>query len=208
MVNKSESIQELVKARIKAGTKVINPKKNAVNPHFKSNYATLDNVIDGYKSAYIEQGLDVSENPVSSDGFVGVQVILAHTSGEYIIYDPYMLPVGKNTAQGHGSSITYARRYALSAVMNIAADDDDDGNVASEQQQPQRRQQNPITQEQVGVIKTKAMTFSGMRDADIGEVYKALKINDLTQLSKQQADKAIQYLDKWIGKANEQGDAS
>jgi hypothetical protein len=37
------------------------------------------------------------------------------------------LLLSKNDAQGQGSAITYARRYALCAVLNLVADDDDDG---------------------------------------------------------------------------------
>jgi hypothetical protein len=35
-----------------------------------------------------------------------------------------------------GSSITYARRYCLSAAIGLVADDDDDGNAASHQAKP------------------------------------------------------------------------
>jgi hypothetical protein len=41
------------------------------------------------------------------------------------------LLLSKNDAQGMGSAITYARRYALCAVLNLVADDDDDGARAS-----------------------------------------------------------------------------
>lgn len=206
-MNKSETIEALSKSLVQANKEVKNPKKNANNPHFKNDYATLDSVIESYKEAYLNNGISVLENPVSSDGMVGVEITLLHNSGQFITHDPFLLPPGKNTAQGFGSSITYGRRYALSAVMNIAADDDDDGNAASDQnnQRPQRRQQDPITQEQVGTIKTKAMNFASMRNADINDVYGALQVNDLTQLSKTKADKVIDHLDKWIDKAKEGG---
>lgn len=135
---KSDEIQDLSKALVVANKQIKNPKKNAKNPHFGQHYATLDSVIESYKEAYLNNGISVLENPVSQDGLIGVSITLLHESGQYITHDPFLLPPGKNTAQGFGSSITYARRYALSAVMNIAADDDDDGHQASqsEQQQP------------------------------------------------------------------------
>lgn len=40
------------------------------------------------------------------------------------------LPVSKADAQGYGSALTYARRYALAAAVGIAPEDDD-GNVAT-----------------------------------------------------------------------------
>jgi hypothetical protein len=41
------------------------------------------------------------------------------------------LLLDKRNSQGLGSAITYARRYALTAVLNLVADEDDDGNQAS-----------------------------------------------------------------------------
>jgi hypothetical protein len=40
-----------------------------------------------------------------------------------------------------GSSITYARRYCLSAAIGLVADDDDDGNAASHQAKPSPERQ-------------------------------------------------------------------
>jgi hypothetical protein len=37
----------------------------------------------------------------------------------------------KNDPQGLGSAITYQRRYALGAILNLNIDEDDDGNQAS-----------------------------------------------------------------------------
>jgi hypothetical protein len=43
----------------------------------------------------------------------------------------YPIQPTKHDPQGQGSAITYARRYALQAIVGVAADDDDDGNAAS-----------------------------------------------------------------------------
>jgi hypothetical protein len=44
--------------------------------------------------------------------------------------DSMPLSAGKETPQGQGSAITYARRYSLMAALNIVADKDDDANAA------------------------------------------------------------------------------
>ena len=54
--------------------------------------------------------------------------MILHKSGEYMS-ETLSMPVGKNDAHGIGSAITYARRYGMSALLNLAADDDD-GNAA------------------------------------------------------------------------------
>jgi hypothetical protein len=59
---------------------------------------------------------------------VDLETLLTHSSGEFIS-DVLSVPVTKVDAQGVGSAITYARRYALGAIAGIAPEDDD-GNAA------------------------------------------------------------------------------
>jgi len=199
-MNKSESIQELSKSLVTANKEVKNPQKNAVNPHFRNKYATLDSVIEAYKESYLSNGISVLENPVTKEGMVGVEVTLLHESGQYITHDPFMLPPGKENAQGYGSSITYARRYALSAVMNIAADDDDDANNSSINQ---NNVPDSITQEQVGILKVKAMKLAKSKGRTTEELYKVMEIHDIEKLTKTQASTHIKQLDAWIANTKE-----
>ena len=55
-----------------------------------------------------------------------------HESGEWIEYDPIKMKPVKNDPQSIGSAITYAKRYALSAIFGITSDQDDDGNEATQ----------------------------------------------------------------------------
>jgi hypothetical protein len=63
------------------------------------------------------------------DDGVLIDTHLLHVSGEFISGQLKMKPV-KNDPQGIGSCITYARRYALAAMVGIYQTDDD-GNAAS-----------------------------------------------------------------------------
>ena len=76
----------------------------------------------------------------NSDKFV-LRYKLGHVpSGEFETGD-YPLPVGNPQTQG--GSITYARRYALCAVLGLApAEDDDDANRASQEQAERQRQRS------------------------------------------------------------------
>ena len=60
---------------------------------------------------------------------------LLHTSGDKLEGKMRMY-VDKQTPQGQGSSITYARRYSICAVIGITADDDDDGTAGSAKPTP------------------------------------------------------------------------
>jgi hypothetical protein len=179
-VNKSESIQELSKALSVANKGVKNPQKNATNPHFKNRYATLDSVIEAYKESYLDNGITVLENPVTKDDLVGVEVTFLHESGQFITHDPFMLPPGKNTAQGYGSSITYARRYALSAVLNIAAEEDDDGNTASEDNKQNRQLSEPQVKRLYAIAKQAGIEPGAVKSVIMRD-YNKTNIADLTK---------------------------
>lgn len=126
-LQKSDSIKNLTKALITFHVKVDTIKKDAKNPFFKSSYASLSNILDGINDSLIESGLCVSQFPV---GDYGLETILMHESGEWIQANYTMKPV-KDDPQSRGSAITYARRYAISAILSLNIDDDDDGNLAT-----------------------------------------------------------------------------
>ena len=129
----SSEIGELAKALATAQGEMTAASKDATNPHFKSRYATLASVWDAIRGPLSRNGLSVSqvlETPETGPGVI-VRTLLIHASGQWI-GSRYVMPIAdKLTPQAMGSAITYARRYALSAIVGIAPDDDDDGNAAS-----------------------------------------------------------------------------
>ena len=130
-MNQSDSIKNLTAALVKfqASAPVIG--RDSVNPFFKSKYATLGNIISKITPVLAECGLAVSCIPNGDE----LRVILMHTSGEFISGSYRMKPV-KEDPQALGSAMTYQRRYAITAILNLNVDDDDDGNAASQPQSP------------------------------------------------------------------------
>lgn len=125
----SSSIAALAAALAKAQGEMAGAKKDAINPHFKSRYADLASVWDACRAALSKNGLAVVQRVFADPDGVGVRTTLMHASGEWI-EEVLVVPVQQRSAQGFGSAITYARRYALQAMVGVAADDDD-GNEAS-----------------------------------------------------------------------------
>lgn len=134
-MNKSESIGELAAALCKAQTKMKSAIKDRANPFFKSSYADLSSVWDACKGELAANGLAISQHPTTdANGNVEVETVLIHSSGQWMSSTLAMKPV-KNDPQAFGSAITYARRYALAAVVGVVTDDDD-GNHASGRNEP------------------------------------------------------------------------
>lgn len=110
--------------------------KDRVNPHFRSSYATLASVWEACREPLAANGLAVVQLVTAADkGSVTVETRLLHEGGESLS-STLAMPVTQPTAQGVGSAITYARRYALAALVGVAPDDDDDGNEASRRAPP------------------------------------------------------------------------
>lgn len=104
--------------------------KDKLNPHFKSKYADLTSVIDAIKPVLSRHNLAFYQRPQPSESGILVQTILRHASGEEIDLGTLYVPANKQDAQGFGSAMTYARRYALMTAFGVPAEDDD-GNAAT-----------------------------------------------------------------------------
>lgn len=129
-MTKSEAINELAAALSKAQGEMTNPKFDTSNPFFKSRYASLSTVRDAVVPPLSKNGIAVTQLVQSTPAGVECETVLMHASGQWVSSTLY-LPSGKHDAQGYGSAITYARRYALMAICGVVGDEDDDGNAAS-----------------------------------------------------------------------------
>lgn len=130
----SEQINEIAAALSKAQAVIAGAAKDSENPFFKSKYADLASVWDACRKPLTDNGLSVAQTAAADDGHVGVTTILMHASGQWIADRLVMKPT-KDDPQGIGSCITYARRYALAAMVGVAPEDDD-GNAASAKHTP------------------------------------------------------------------------
>ena len=107
-----------------------NVAKTASNPYFKSKYAPLDAIVDATRPVLLKHGLAISQTPLYMEGSAGVETTILHSAG-YSTTTTLLLPLKDQSPQGVGGAITYARRYALAAVLGLATEEDDDGNVSS-----------------------------------------------------------------------------
>lgn len=129
-MNKSDSIASIAAALAKAQAQLKNPPYDSKNPHFRNSYASLASVRDTITPVLAAHGIAVLQLLGKSEVGVSCETVLTHESGEWIS-STIELPASKQDAQGYGSACTYARRYALMAIVNVVGDEDDDANEAS-----------------------------------------------------------------------------
>ena len=112
-----------------------------------SKYADINAVIDAIKPALINHGLFFTQHPMPHDKGVQIETFLHHAGGESMSLGVLFVPASKQDAQGFGSAMTYARRYALVTAFGVPVEDDD-GNAATKAQR-EVSAEPAITHEQV-----------------------------------------------------------
>lgn len=103
--------------------------KDAINPHFKNSYSSLNEVLAKVKKPLNDMGILVVQSPTVKDGVSGLWTVLLDTEDDTTVesFTPF---VNTTDMQKLGGAITYARRYSLISMLGLE-DADDDGNTAS-----------------------------------------------------------------------------
>ena len=187
----SESIKNLAVAMNNAQKEMTAAKKDADNPFFKSKYADLVSVIKAIKGPMLENGLSYSQSPIMENGMIGVETMIMHVSGEWMS-SRLLLPIVKQDPQAAGSAITYARRYALSAMLGLPAADDD-AELAMDRV-------TRITSEQAKKIKDLIKEV----EADEGSFLKWVQATSIERIQAASFDKCITALEGKRKKAKQQ----
>lgn len=125
----SDQTDKIDAALAKAQAELENPTKDAVNPHFRSKYATLDAGLNIVRGVLSKHGISVTQPTSFEDDCLILYTRLA-CQGQWIMaaYPVCRLPVKQ---QEMGSALTYSRRYSLFSMVGIAGEEDDDANAAT-----------------------------------------------------------------------------
>lgn len=123
----SESISELASSLSKAQAKLGAVHKSEQG--YGYNYASLPSTIEVSRGPLSDNGLSVTQLVGEMNGKrAKVTTLLLHESGQYLGATAEIELIemkGCNSAQSQGAVISYMRRYALQAILNMAAEDND-----------------------------------------------------------------------------------
>lgn len=195
-MNKSETIGKLSLALSKLQGEISDVHKDQKGYGYM--YANLSSVLDICRPLCAKYELAVAQLCCNSidqlsinPAIVGVETVLTHSSGEWIssaFFMPATAGKGMSSAQAAGSVITYARRYALAAILGITQVDNDAA-IEKTIESPK--------------INEKYITLCGLiaehnLDSKINEWCKHFKVISLDELS----DSDMQKLINKIGESN------
>ena len=141
----ADPVCKLEQSLAEALPKLEGAKKTSENAAFKSGgkvskYADLGAVIEAIRPI-AEHGIWYRQ--VLHNCAEGVEIETLYTGhGATISAGTLFMPADKRNAQGYGSALTYARRYALQTAFGLSTEDDD-GNAASAPRQTARTDEMP-----------------------------------------------------------------
>jgi hypothetical protein len=98
-------------------------------------YLTYPKLLNEVRPILTRNGLVWKTFPTTLEGRPALRYTLSGFGEE--LSDTMLLMLDKETSQAQGSGLTYARRQALSAVLEITPDEDDDGRAASQPARPE-----------------------------------------------------------------------
>src|SRR3984957_3258116 len=136
MQRTSESIGALAGALAKAQIELVNPEKSLVATIREEGargreqtfrYAPLSNGLEIVRKALGQHEIATVQSTSidQAAGTVNLTTLLAHSSGEWIASDWPVCAVNETASPRRmGAALTYARRYALFALVGIAGEDD------------------------------------------------------------------------------------
>jgi hypothetical protein len=170
---------------------------------FKYKYADLGDILDAVKPILNANNFAlVQATGVAETGDMTVETRLYHVSGDHISSSYPVRCVDPNDPQKIGGALTYARRYALMAMLGLAAEDDDGqharalSHVATSR--PQTRQHVPEKAPDMSDFDLPTPAKSSMPDDVFGaEVRLAITQKD-GELLRSLVDEAGDHVGRWI----------
>ena len=182
----NELKSNFAKSFIKAQAEMVNASKDSTNPHFKSKYADLTSVRDACVPFLNKYGIAVLQPVIQLENKQYIKTILLHETGESMECLTEIMHA-QNTAQAHGSGITYARRYGLQSLVCIGAEDDDGAKASENPKQELKNDEDVRTGAENWFKKFKEDAENCESLNELDELYKKNE-NALNKLSKKYPD--------------------
>lgn len=135
--------------------RIIIPAKGGEPERIQGTYVKFEDLNRIVKPILQRHNLTISFTPGGSDSRVSVATVIRHANGIVKEYEALPLPLetsgSKNNVQGVGSSISYGKRYAMCAVLNITIEAEDDDGAGGKITMPEERGNLIIEEAQAAV---------------------------------------------------------
>jgi hypothetical protein len=191
-------LSNLASALSKAQGEMPAASKTGYNPHFRSHFSTLEDLIEVSRPALTKYGLSVCQYPHSDNDSTYLVTKLKHSSGQEEVSQVKIFLKDPSDIQKLGSAMSYLKRYAYASICGIAtSENEDDGNSVSQ----------PSESKPSDTVSPKQLALLRARLSDKKELEKKIcthyKISSLEQLPWKYMNEVVGILDKTSSSSNE-----
>lgn len=217
----SEDRSEIFKGMYKLKSKLTQPKfdseveyKDRKGNLIKFKYASLGAIENAIRTAAqeSESGIDFEQEAVTDGNKVNILTLITHETGQYVMHGP-MAFMGSENPQALGSTITYGKRYALSAAFGIAADSDDEKKLAHDTEETDKAREQlktdtsqlSLSDGQISLAKTKISEFMDVAQISADEVRELvhreldIELGEVAKLTNPDFQKLMNLLNRLTG---------
>jgi hypothetical protein len=200
-------VKELYQALMRAKQNINPPQKTGKAMYGR--YATLEAVLRAVEGPLANEGLLISQVGVCEQETPILRTIIIHAdTGQTIHSDIPLVSRDDKDPQKLGGSMTYARRYGISAILSIVADDDDDGNTSAGKQRDGTAQPK-VTKEMLEALKKEiAKVDPNTNPIQFATTVLKTKVTQLEQLTVEQARQCVIAARSMSKKAESEGDTN
>ncbi|MFH0957300.1 MAG: ERF family protein [Pseudomonadota bacterium] len=177
-MEKSESITKLASDLVKMAANLKPVAFDSENPFFKSRYSSLASVMESVRPALAQNNLAIVQATIIDNEpqlRVSVETWLIHSSGEWLKSTISLKPLQDNP-QAIGSTISYGRRYGVSALLGVTSEfEDNDAEIAMN-----RGSEKPASTKRAAETAKKTPIADSQKNNDtllIQDLAKRLKLN-------------------------------
>lgn len=196
--NRSEQLNEIFSALAKAQSEMSVAGHTASNPHFKSKFADLTELVKASRPALTKNGLSVIHQILpDAAGDHYMHTLIGHSSGQYLETRIRLSP-DKADIQSLGKYITYLKRYTYAAIVGVVTSDEDDDGESLMQASRNTPQQGVIvravpvvsefiSKEQLDILDWELKHHPGI----VASIMERYKITSLKNIPKEEFQKVV-----------------
>lgn len=184
-----ENKETLASALCKAQSEFTPAVQSGYNPHFKSSFSTMTDLIRATRPALKKYGLAVSQYPFVNTEGLHVLVTRIAFGDDFLRSDTPIVLKDQSDMQAFGKASSYLTRYVYKMMLGIETfDEDDDGNASAgitkesysaETSKDRSALSNSISDKQLGLLRM-LLKDQPNRESALLMHY---KIDDLSELS-------------------------
>lgn len=145
----------LCSALAKAQAEMKPAQKTGYNPHFKSSFSTLEDLIEASRLVLTKNGLSVCQYPHSEGENTYLVTKLKHASGQEELSMVRIVLKDPSDIQKLGSALSYLKRYAYASMCGIATSEGEDDGEYSRTEQVDNKSSDAVSPKQLGLLRMK-----------------------------------------------------